>query len=132
MGRKVFNHFADVACHMFMGWRLFDDLEPLAALGAGTLELDLMSGNCLFNETPVPRLHIAQEIAQWLSDALERHRIPSGALQAADLTVVFTSARKDDEVTFVFECEACIDSGDRKYARRVRETHRWVRAERRP
>jgi len=56
-------------------------------LGSGTLELDAMTGQCLFQGKTIGRLTIAEEIRAWLQQDLATNRIPVAALTGAHLTV---------------------------------------------
>ena len=59
----------------------------LVKLGSGTLELDAMTGQCLFQGKTIGRLTIAEEIRAWLQQDLATNRIPVAALTGAHLTV---------------------------------------------
>jgi hypothetical protein len=45
---KGLQHVADTMCQMFCGWRLIESKPNLANLGSGTLEIDTITGQCLF------------------------------------------------------------------------------------
>jgi hypothetical protein len=63
---KRLQHVADTMCQVFCGWRLIGSKPNLVKLGSGTLELDAMTGQCLFQGQTIRRLTIAEEIRAWL------------------------------------------------------------------
>ena len=87
MRRKRINHYADVVCRMFMGWRMGDDLETLASLPDGTIHLDLLSGSAEHNEAGPLNIHVAAEIQTWLRQECEKDGVDYSALKSADLWV---------------------------------------------
>lgn len=85
MRRKRLQHAADILCHMFCGWRLHSSKPVLAKLGSGTLEIDALTGNCYFDEHPIPPLAISVELREWLSEDLKEHQIPMEVISRAKL-----------------------------------------------
>jgi hypothetical protein len=51
---------------MFCGWRLIESKPNLVNLGSGTLEIDAITGQCLFQDKSIDQLKIAEEIRAWL------------------------------------------------------------------
>lgn len=86
MRRKRLKHAADILCQMFCGWRLINCKPELVRLGSGVLEIDALSGSCLFDGRPIPELSIAVELREWLEGDLAAHNIPAEALSRARLT----------------------------------------------
>ena len=87
MGRKRLQHVADTMCQMFCGWRLIGSKPNLVDLGSGTLEIDAITGECLFAGRIIEQLTIAEEIRAWVRDDLAANEIPVVALNRARLTV---------------------------------------------
>jgi hypothetical protein len=63
---KRLQHVADTMCQMFCGWRLIESKPNLVNLGSGTLEIDAITGQCLFQGKSFEQLTIAEEIRAWL------------------------------------------------------------------
>jgi hypothetical protein len=76
MKLKRLNHAAQNICQIFCGWRLNLSLQRLAELGSGVLDIDVLSGQCTFNGSPIESLPIATEIQGWFLGDLEQSGIP--------------------------------------------------------
>jgi hypothetical protein len=70
---------------MFCGWRLHSSKPVLAKLGSGTLEIDVLTGDCHFDKQSIPPLTISLELKEWLKDDLKAHQIPVAAISHARL-----------------------------------------------
>ena len=129
MRRKRLNHYADVVCKMFMGWRMCDDLEILADLPNGQLSIDLLSCTATHDANGSVNLHIAEEIQAWLKSQCEKESIPFEQLSKADLLVELdTSQVKTDKkkvVCFSFDCRSVIATDEHEYRAEAKETHKW-------
>lgn len=87
MRRKRLQHVADTMCQMFCGWRLIASKPNLLKLGSGTLEIDAITGQCVFQSKITRQLTIAEEIHAWLQQDLATNEIPIAALTGAHLSV---------------------------------------------
>ena len=87
MRRKTLQHAADTMCQMFCGWRLIESKPNLLKLGSGTLEIDAITGQCVFQGKTTGQLTIAEEIRAWLQQDLATNKIPIAALTGAHLVV---------------------------------------------
>ena len=87
MRRKSRQHVADAMCQMFCGWRLIESKPNLLKLGSGTLEIDAITGQCVFQGKATGQLTIAEEIRAWLQQDLLTNKIPIAALTGAQLAV---------------------------------------------
>ncbi len=74
-------------CQMFCGWRLIESKPNLLKLGSGTLEIDAITGQCVFQGKATRQLTIAEEICAWLQHDLATNNIPIAALTGAHLDV---------------------------------------------
>ena len=70
---------------MFCGWRLIESKPNLLKLGSGTLEIDAITGQCIFQGKATGQLTIAEEIRAWLQQDLATNKIPIAALTGAHL-----------------------------------------------
>jgi hypothetical protein len=82
---KRLNHAAQNICQIFCGWRLNRSLQRIAELGSGVLDIDVLSGQCTFNESPIESLPIAKEIRGWFLDDLNQSGIPVSGIRSACL-----------------------------------------------
>lgn len=78
-------------CRVFVGWKLREDEDALAALGEGALRIDLLSGEAWCDGEPLPALFIAAELGRELAAALARARAPEGFVRAAELHAEFAA-----------------------------------------
>ena len=85
MRRKRLKQATDTLCQMFCGWRLNNSKLELVKLGSGILEIDALTGECYFNERPIPELSIAVELREWLKEDSAAHNIPIEAISQARL-----------------------------------------------
>ena len=83
MRTKRLENIAHTLCHMFCGWRLSSSKPQLVILGDGTLDIDALTGNCLFEGKPTDALRIAIELREWLREDLERQGVPAQSLTHA-------------------------------------------------
>lgn len=129
MRRKRLNHYADIVCKMFMGWRMSEDLEILAEIPDGQLTIDLLSGQSTHDAKGAIQLHIADEIRAWLKLECEKESIPFNQLSTAELVVdLDTSQVKTDKkriVCFSFVCRSVIATDEHEYRAEAHETHKW-------
>ena len=82
-------------CRVFVGWKLREDEDALAALGEGALRIDLLSGESWCDGEPLPALFIAGELARTLAAALERAGA-AGTVGAAELHAEFAAVPRAD------------------------------------
>ena len=97
MRRKRLQHVADTLCHMFCGWQTFFDYNELVKLGNGKLEIDVLSGECVFNESFIDSLSIAKALQNWLKEDCEKNKIDMNQLVKGqkDRLVVFIDRRDE-------------------------------------
>jgi hypothetical protein len=74
-------------CQMFCGWRLVGSKPNLVKLGSGILEIDAISGKCLFQGRTIDQPTIAAEICASLRHHLAATKIPISTLTGARLVV---------------------------------------------
>ncbi|MBK1884738.1 hypothetical protein JIN85_20165 [Luteolibacter pohnpeiensis] len=129
MKRKVLQHYADVLCHMAIGWRMGDDLELLADLPSGTIHFDILEGRAVHDTRGDIDLRIASEMKAWLLDRLSKDRIPIEAIQAATLKVGMNTDRiKTDKkrvVSFDWQCHSAISTDEKTYEVELIDRHAW-------
>jgi len=134
MRRKRLNHYADVMCKMFMGWRMADDLETLSDLPDGTLTIDLLLPASHHGISGPMKLHIADEIHSWLKAECLKENISFAELRKAELTVAMDTSRvktdKKSVVCFSWNCHALIQTDEADYTASSSETHKWHNRER--
>ena len=129
VGRKILQDFANSLCHMLVGWRMGEDLELLADLPDGTLNLDVLSGTATHSVNGHVNLHIARELQAWLQHRLLKSRIePSSIAQAAVTATVRTNRIASNRmriVSFDFAVDSIIETADREYRGKLCEVHQW-------
>jgi hypothetical protein len=131
MRRKILKHFADVFCHMFVGWRMGEDVDVLSKIHHGRIYIDVLLGQAsLTAEQPI-NIRIARELQAWFVSALEKHNIPIEAIGEAKLIVnisAVTIERKRATVQdFDFDCYSLISTDEKAYEASLKEKHAWHR-----
>ncbi|AFU99915.1 hypothetical protein [Simiduia agarivorans] len=129
MRRKRLNHYADVMCKMFVGWRMGDDLEVLSDLPDGTIYVDLLTGSATHSVAGNLDLHIAKELQAWLRHESEKDNIDftqlmSGGLEI-DINTGKISTNRKKVVSFNFDCRSSITTDEATYTAHVKDMHQW-------
>jgi hypothetical protein len=62
MPRKLLENPADTMCHLFCGWRQWSSKNRLMELGSSTLESDILTAECLFDDERIAKLPSATEL----------------------------------------------------------------------
>jgi hypothetical protein len=113
-------------------------------LGSGTLEIDVITGQCLFQGKSIGQLTIAKEIRAWLQKDLATNKIPIAALTGAHLTVklsfsvvpwnqpareIFYSSGKAVRTgkmnRCVMECDSNVTTDEVVYHSKLMEAQEW-------
>jgi hypothetical protein len=129
MKRKILQDFANTLCAMFVGWRLGDDYEVLAALPDGTLLLELLGESAFHSSGINVNLWITGELSAWLKHRLEVHGIPIGAIINVSLRVQHKTDRIQTDrkklVSFDFQCSSTIQTAEKTYSGTLVERHTY-------
>jgi hypothetical protein len=131
-------------CQVFCGWRLITSKPTLVRLGSGILEIDALTGHCLFDGSGVDRLPIAEEICAWLQHDLRSNKIPLGDLTCARLTVKlsFSQVPWNNQAGEIFyskgkpvstermnrctiECDSNVSTDNAVYRAKLTEVQEW-------
>jgi hypothetical protein len=75
---------------MFCGWRLVDSKPNLVKLGSGILEIDAISGKCLFERREIERLTVASELCASVQRHLAAAKTPIATLTGATLVITLS------------------------------------------
>lgn len=129
MRRKRLNHYADVVCKMFVGWRMADDLEKLSDLPNGTISLNLLTGVANHSVSGPIDLHVAKEIRAWLQQQSVKEGIDISQLITATLEIDVDTSKvgtnKNKVVMFNFGCRSNIQTSETTYHATLKEAHKW-------
>ncbi len=145
MRTRRLKHAADTICQIFCGWRLINSKAQLVELGSGTIRIDVLSGDCLWDGRPVPSLSIAGEVHLWFLADLEANGIPVEAITRAVLEakLSFSTIPRGDGVTgeehfsdgrlvwsdtvqrCVIRCECEIATDEHVYRSQVDDVEEW-------
>src|SRR5579864_8747444 len=74
MSGNVLKNATDTLCHIFCGWRQISSKNRLVERGSGFLEIDVLTGECFFDEKQIPKLPIATELQLSLQRVLTATR----------------------------------------------------------
>jgi hypothetical protein len=129
MQRKIFQDFANTLCAMFVGWRLGEDYEVLAALPDGTLLLDILAESASHSSGINLNLWITGELSAWLKHRLEVHGVPIEAISNVSLMVEHRTDRIQTDrkklVSFDFKCASTIQTAEKTYSGTLVERHTY-------
>jgi len=126
MRRKRLQHVADTMCQMFCGWRLIGSKRSLVKMGAGTLEIDVITGKCSFQGESIRQLAIAEEIRRWMHEDLAANKISVTALTHALLSVnLFFSEGPDKMYRCQMECTSNVATETADYRAQLTEVQDW-------
>jgi hypothetical protein len=144
MRKKRLQHVADTMCQMFCGWRLIGSKPNLLNLGSGTLEIDAITGHCLFQGKTIGQLTIAEEIRAWLQQDLTTNKIPIAALTGAHLAVKLSfsvvpwkeptreiyhsdggAVRTEKMNRCIMECDSNVSTDEAFYRSKLMEVQEW-------
>ena len=129
MRRKRFNHYADVICKMFVGWRMGEDLEKLSALPDGTIKINLLTGEAEHSVSGALDLNISTEIQAWLEqqgnkEGINISDLESGILEV-DINTEKVATNKKKIVMFHFKARSLLKTNEVSYKGELKETHKW-------
>jgi len=82
MPSNVLKNATDTLCRMFCGWRQMSSKNRFVERGSGLLEIDVLTGECFFDETQIPKLPIATELQLSLQRLLTANRIREPIVRA--------------------------------------------------
>lgn len=129
MRRKRIKQYADVACRMFMGWPMGDELETLSTFPDWRLHINILEGTALHSEVGSLNLRVAKEIQAWPSNECEKDGIDYQDLKTADLFVdidtFIVATNKIRIVCFSFDSSSILATDEAKYTAQVAETYWW-------
>jgi hypothetical protein len=133
-------------CQMFCGWRLTTSKSRLVTLGSGTLEIDVMTGQCAFEGEPIPQLPIAAELQASLFHNLELEHVPSAVVARARVAaklsfdqIPWSERSKKAEIHYVrgqpyqsamvhrcvFDCDSELVVNGTSYRSNMRDVEEW-------
>jgi hypothetical protein len=129
MPESEYDRIARTLAHLAAAWRDHGDLEILAGLPDGLVDIDILAGSAGHESAgPIP-LRLAAELRAALADRLARKGIDPRELQAAELRLrVDTGGILTDRariVHFDFDWEARLRAAGQEYRAARREDHVW-------
>ena len=144
MRKKRLQNAADTMCQMFCGWRLIGSKPNLVKLGSGTLRIDAITGQCLFQGEIIAELSIAKEIRASLQKNLATNKIPIATLTGAQLVAKLSfsvvpwneatkeifysdekSVRTEQMNRCSMECESSITTNEAVYRSKLIDVQEW-------
>jgi hypothetical protein len=108
--RGLLKDLANTPTQIVCGYRLYGpDLPRLVDLAGDVVSVDLLNGDCSVGATRlVPPLAIANDLAAWFRERVERDAVPPGMVHAATTTL---SPRKQAS-GLAIDCRTVIESRD--------------------
>lgn len=129
MRRKRLNHYADIVCKMFVGWRMAGDLERLSESPDGTVKIDLLTGEAYHSAGGELDLYISKELRAWLQqqgakDGVDISKIESGVLEV-DINTGIVATNRKKVIMFTFECRSAIETDEAFYKGVLKDKRLW-------
>jgi hypothetical protein len=102
--------------------------------GSGTYELNILAGECAFNDRPIPKLKTCDVYKEWLLEQLNRHLISRDGIEAANLKievgisqikVVQSYGHEWATAHFAFDCQSEIRTDEKSYISRMAGEQLW-------
>ena len=87
MRRKVLQDFANTLCQNYVDLTGGFDAAAFACYGSGTALMNFLSGNCTFNDLPIPVLKGCTVLKDWLHQRFAVHAIVVQEIALAQMTV---------------------------------------------
>ena len=131
-------------CQMFCGWRLVGSKPSMVNLGSGILEIDAISGKCLFEGRNIDQLTIASELCASVQHHLAATKTPIATLTGASLVVTLSFSvvpwNETTRETFlaagkivrtkemnrcVMKCQSQVTTDDATYRSELTEVQEW-------
>jgi hypothetical protein len=134
MRRKVIQDFANVFCQRFIDLPSGHDLATFAYLGSGSASLNILSGECAFNGTPIRSLHTCDRYKKWLEEQCGKQHIPITAIVSAEMTIAVQVSNSvvrtsfgytHRSADFAFACQSRIATDERVYEGRAAGEKAW-------
>jgi hypothetical protein len=129
MDRKILQDAAHTLPRMLLGSRVTDDLEKLAELPDGKLEVDLLKGTARHSSGAVLELLVVSESAAWLNQRLDGAGVSVAELENAQLEVTIRTDRVPTDrkwiILFEFTCTCTLTGFGRTYLGHLPEKLTW-------
>src|SRR5947209_20456139 len=134
MRRKAIQDFANVFCQRILQLPEGYDLASFVHYGSGSYDLNILTGECIFNGNPIPKLRTCDVFKEWLFAQLEKHLIPREGIEAAslkiDVTVSQISVKQSyghefASAHFSFNCQSEIRTDEKSYASGMSGEKTW-------
>jgi hypothetical protein len=87
MGRKVIQEFVNSFCQHMVDLPSGFDLASFVHYGSGKYQANILSGDCTYNDTPIPSLKHCDVYRDWTLQQLEKHGIQLQGIGEAGLQV---------------------------------------------
>lgn len=134
MRRKVLQDFANTVCQNYIDLTGGHDAAAFACYGSGRAFIDLLSGNCTFNDRPIPALKGGTRLKDWLRKRLAAHNIAVQDIVSAQMTVTVRVSNLKFERWgghafysgfFNFNCESEIKTDEKTYSGQMSGETAW-------
>jgi len=102
---------------MFCGWQLANDFDELSRLCSGNLEINIKTGQCLFNGNANSKLTMPLVLNEWFISDLKENDIDLNDIESAELTVKLNMNEfgKKNGTPPEFHCASKLVSGGNTY-----------------
>jgi hypothetical protein len=129
MRRKRLQEFVNNLCPMFIGRLRQRDLETLAELQDGTIEINLLDSSTQHSHAGSLSLQVTNELKAWLHNRLNESNVPVSAITVAKLEVQINTQRVATDhkriILFEFHLQSVLSTDEAIYSNERQIGLKW-------
>lgn len=134
MRRKVIQDFANVFCQKFIQLPSGYDIASFAYYGSGNYYMDILKGDCFYNETKIPTLKTCAEHKEWLITQIEnrdfsiddiRHAHLEAKIAVSNISIRESYGHYFAGAHFSFNCSSRIGTDEKDYVSNQFHQQNW-------
>lgn len=124
MKRKILQHFSDMLCHIFVGWRIGDDIAKIIQFPEKIVfTIDVLRGE---SDAPsADKLHIVDELHAWFVINCEKHKIEVDKIKKAVLIAEIIQIHSLKKKRLRINCSSFIQTDEKEYKSEIYNNESW-------
>jgi hypothetical protein len=127
--RALCNDLVNALADMFVHWLTPSDLEVIAGLPDGKIDVDVLARQATHTAVGPIDLGVSRTLRTWLDSRLADHGLLVSSLSAAGVSAEYRSDRiptnRDKIVSFDWNCQGHIAVQNLQFIGRMVENHKW-------
>ena len=134
MRRKVIQDFANLFCQRVIDLPSGYDLASFAHYGSGRYTLNILTGECSHNGTPIPKLETCDVYDEWLRTQLEKHGVERSKIcevrldidvEVRNVNLRSSYGHRYADAHFFFDCHSAIRTDEKAYVGHMAGDKEW-------